>query len=567
MESFLGVLVALTVGGGLIALFINLFKEGNNETKELSPAAQLYKAILEGETYKSGDARFAIKEEIEKELSVADGIIVAANEDSKNEFNRFLYYNGDQHLLLMSIARGGKFVDFIAPNLLHCGDRSMIVIDPKGQAAAVTARRRRELGHKTIFINPFSMHCGEPWNLHGSGFNPLAALDPASYDFVDRTMSITEALIQDGSKDNSHWSDSARDILAAIIMQEVVNNGSTTLGDIRTILTMPESERLDYVTTMTTCDNQAVRELAGRFLAQNNEINGIFSEAITQTRFLTSPLIKECLDNDNFRFEQLKNEKITVYIIIPARYLKSQSRFLRLMVVSAVDAMMSSEKKQGDNSVLFMLDEFASLGYLSSVENAMGLAAGYGLQLWPIIQDFNQLKGIYGDRWETFLGNAGVTIVRGANDNFTGEYISKMIGEHTSASQSANIGDSDNYHLGKEDSSRTKGFSSGMTASEIKRPLMSIHDLRGAFFKDGHLIFKSNLAFPIVAKAKHYYSPDNTYFKGKFDPDPYHLPGANNGGAVNDNQQDEQQEKPPEPAKPREVSLNDRMRQAAQKGA
>lgn len=554
---------ALVAGVGGIFLLLKLFEGKEPEKKaELSPAKKLYDAILREERKKDGDARFAIKDEIEKELSVADGIIVAVNDFNKNEFNPFLYYNGDQHLLLMSIARGGKFVDFIAPNLLHCGDRSMIVIDPKGQAAAVTARRRRELGHKTIFINPFSMHCGEPWGLQGSGFNPLAALDPASDDFVDRTMSITEALIQDGGKDN-HWSDSARDILAAIIMQEVVNRGATTLGNVRAILTMPEDERLDYVKAMTTCAHEAVKELAGRFLAQNNEINGIFSEAITQTRFLTSPLIKTCLDGDDFRFEKLKEEKITVYIIIPARYLKSQSRFLRLMVVSAVDAMMSSEKKQGDNSVLFMLDEFASLGYLSSVENAMGLAAGYGLQLWPIIQDFNQLRGIYGDRWETFLGNAGVTIVRGANDNFTGEYISKMVGETVRASESANLGDSDNYYLG-ENASKSKGFSSGMTASEIKRPLMPIHELRGEFFKDGHLIFKSNLAYPIPARAEHYHQMP--FFKGKFDLDPYHLPGANNGGAaVNENQQEKPPE-PPEPAKPKQVSLNDRMRQAAQKG-
>ena len=555
---FVGALVAGV--GGLIWLMSFLKEPEPPKQRPEKPAWVLYKSILDENTQKSTDARFAIKDEITKNFGVANGLLVG--KEANNEIKSFLQYCGDQHLLLMSIARGGKFVDFIAPNLLECGNRSMIVIDPKGQAAAVTARRRRELGHKTIFINPFSMHCGEPWGLEGSGFNPLAALNPASDDFVDRAMSITEALIQDGGKDN-HWSDSARDILAAIIMQEVVNKGLTTLGDVRTILTMPEEKRLDYVTAMTTCGHEAVEELAGRFLAQNNEINGIFSEAITQTRFLTSPLIKNCLDGDDFRFENLKEEKITVYIIIPARYLKSQSRFLRLMVVSAIDAMMSSEKKQGDNSVLFMLDEFASLGYLSSVENAMGLAAGYGLQLWPIIQDFNQLKGIYGDRWETFLGNAGVTIVRGANDNFTGEYISKMIGDTTKSSESATIGENSSFSL-KDDGGGNQGYNNSMTASEIKRPLVPIHELRGEFFKDGHLIFKSNLAYPIAAKGEHYYQMP--YFKGKFDPDPYHLPVTNNGGAVTDNQQDEQQEKPPEPPEPKQASLNDRMRQAAQKG-
>lgn len=43
---------------------------------------------------------------------------------------------------------------------------------------------------------------------------------------------------------------------------------------------------------------------------------------------------------------------------------------------------------------LFLLDEFAVLGRLEAVERAMGLMAGYCLQLWPILQDMNQLKDL-----------------------------------------------------------------------------------------------------------------------------------------------------------------------------
>jgi hypothetical protein len=53
--------------------------------------------------------------------------------------------------------------------------------------------------------------------------------------------------------------------------------------------------------------------------------------------------------------------------------------------------------------VLFLLDEFAALGRLEPVERAMGLMAGYGVQLWPILQDLHQLRGSYGTRAGTFL--------------------------------------------------------------------------------------------------------------------------------------------------------------------
>jgi hypothetical protein len=38
----------------------------------------------------------------------------------------------------------------------------------------------------------------------------------------------------------------------------------------------------------------------------------------------------------------------------------------------------------------------------------MGLMAGYGVQLWPILQDIHQLRATYGQRAGTFLSNAGV---------------------------------------------------------------------------------------------------------------------------------------------------------------
>jgi len=58
--------------------------------------------------------------------------------------------------------------------------------------------------------------------------------------------------------------------------------------------------------------------------------------------------------------------------------------------------------------VLYLLDEFPAIGNLEPVERAMGLMAGYGVQLWPILQDVHQLRATYGQRAGTFLSNAGV---------------------------------------------------------------------------------------------------------------------------------------------------------------
>jgi type IV secretion system protein VirD4 len=61
----------------------------------------------------------------------------------------------------------------------------------------------------------------------------------------------------------------------------------------------------------------------------------------------------------------------------------------------------------------------------------MGLMAGYGLQLWPILQDMHQLRALYGERAGTFLSNAGVIQTFGVNDHATADMLSRTIGDTT----------------------------------------------------------------------------------------------------------------------------------------
>lgn len=61
----------------------------------------------------------------------------------------------------------------------------------------------------------------------------------------------------------------------------------------------------------------------------------------------------------------------------------------------------------------------------------MGLMAGYGVQLWPILQDVHQLRALYGQRAGTFLSNAGVLQVFGVNDQDSAKLVSDLAGQET----------------------------------------------------------------------------------------------------------------------------------------
>ena len=65
---------------------------------------------------------------------------------------------------------------------------------------------------------------------------------------------------------------------------------------------------------------------------------------------------------------------------------------------------------------------------MQALENAAGQVAGFGVKLWMIVQDIGQLKALYKERWQTFLGNAGMVQLFGLNDLETLEWVSKRLG-------------------------------------------------------------------------------------------------------------------------------------------
>ena len=78
--------------------------------------------------------------------------------------------------------------------------------------------------------------------------------------------------------------------------------------------------------------------------------------------------------------------------------------------------------------MLAILDEFAHIGHLDILEKAAGMAAGHGLQLWPVLQNLTQLKKDYGENWETFIAGSEIRQFFGTRDQTSAKYVSKLPG-------------------------------------------------------------------------------------------------------------------------------------------
>ncbi len=395
-----------------------------------------------------------------------------------------LRYAGERHLLIFGPNGSGKGMRLLAPNLLNgLADRSVIVIDPKGELAAITADYRRKLGHNVVILNPFNM-----LGFGSAGFNPMTALDPKSSNFFDDAAAVAEALITI-SKHEPHWTESARTLVTALCMWEKRQKGANaSLENVRAMLTEPDewetainADGKEYqrqvaglrVTArkMVAYGGFEIESLAARFSEQSNkEIFSIRSTADTQTQWILSPQMRDDLKKDGVDFAKLKEHPTTVYVILPAERLRTHSRWLRLIVVSALRALY----KPGGLRTFMMIDEAAALDHLAPLEDALGIVRGYRVQIATIFQDLNQLKSIYKDRWETFVANAGAVLGFAPNDPTTAKWMSERSGQTTIVAKGFS---SNNSAASGKDTSVSVG--TGLSAQQIARPLLFPHELFG----------------------------------------------------------------------------------------
>jgi len=442
-----------------------------------------------------GSARFATPAEAKPLMQSRDGLLLGRGLRSGG----LLRYDGPSHLLTMAPTRSGKGVGTLIPNLLTVR-RPMICIDPKGENTRVTFRARARMGPVHV-LDPFGV-TGQP----SAAFNPLAGLDPASPDLAEDAATLADALVYDppGEAGEVHWNEEAKALIAGLILHIVTQEppNRRTLATLREHLTCPPDAFDALLASMqaSTGAGGLVARFANRFSGKTRrEGSGVLSTAQRHTHFLDSPRMTAVLGRSDFAFGDLRRRTGTVFLALPPDRLSTYARWLRLMVTQSLQDLIRASGPS-DLSVLYLLDEFAGLGYLAPVERAMSLMAGYGVQLWPILQDLHQLRATYGQRAGTFLSNLGVLQIFGVNDHETARLASDLLGQGTVVFETTSQA---------MDSDR-----SGLSYAEhhAGRPLLTPDEVRN-LPQDQELLFVGGMR-PVRAAKLRYYA--DTEFKGLF---------------------------------------------------
>lgn len=390
------------------------------------------------------------------------GMTFLGLDDAGNEIGHI----DDRHIVTVAGSRGGKGVSCILPNLRRWPG-SCVVLDPKGENASMTAAIRVAMpGHRIAVLDPAGV-AKVPDELRAS-FNPLDLIDADADDAIDLAAAIGEAVMIDNSSGKDlHWIESARQVIVALALYVAAEETGSyrSLVRVRQLLMKGDVERAALLNDLELEANgekarrfspfDALWDSMARFEGGNeavsdiiigaanslrdmgdNERGSVLSTARRNTAFIDSPWMRRALQGGRYArldIDELKASPhgLSIYLCLPARFLPTHARFLRLalnLILYRMEAQGLDQPRCG-YPVLMVLDEIAAIGRLDCIEKAAGLMAGFGVKLWSIWQDLSQIQRDYKASWQTFLGNAGLLQFFANSDMTTLEWLSKRLGQ------------------------------------------------------------------------------------------------------------------------------------------
>ncbi|WP_426124494.1 type IV secretory system conjugative DNA transfer family protein [Pararhizobium sp. PWRC1-1] len=335
----------------------------------------------------------------------------------------------DRHHLIIGPTRSGKGVGYVIPNALMFPG-SMIVTDLKGEIYKQTAGYRKVNGHQVFLFSP-----GSP-KTHR--WNPM---DFVRSDRGTRTIDIqnmASILIPETiGSDNAVWQGTAQQVIAGVISYVLESSHYTNrrnLGEVNSIfnsgvdlqvlmkLIKEKEPDLSKFTTDSFNAYMSLNERAARsaLLDIQKAMQPFRNERVIAATNVT-----------DIDLASMRRRPVSIYLAPNISDVTILRPLLTLFVQQSMD-LLTRDFDPGALPAYFLLDEFRQLKRMDEIMNKLPYVAGYNVKMAFIIQDLKSLDEIYGETSRhSLLGNCGLQLILGANDQATAEYASRALGKKT----------------------------------------------------------------------------------------------------------------------------------------
>jgi type IV secretion system protein VirD4 len=245
------------------------------------------------------------------------------------------------HSCVFSPPGGGKSTGIIIPHGLTCPD-SNVFIDVKGEVAKKTWGARARMGHRLVFLDPFRLFTNTP-----DTFNPLDFIRQGDPTSVDDCRMIAEALIiRTGMEKEPFWNNAAHFCIHACVCaccEFAPPDGERSLQMVRIILGNPDKMEIVKQLLQQSQAYGGILSRLGHQLAHFRDdkmATSVYATANNFLQFLDSAPLLESVSTSTFDPAQLRRGKLTVYLILPAEHMRTQSALMRLWVSSLMRAVI-----------------------------------------------------------------------------------------------------------------------------------------------------------------------------------------------------------------------------------
>ncbi|MCZ8351159.1 MAG: type IV secretory system conjugative DNA transfer family protein [Rhizobium sp.] len=349
-----------------------------------------------------------------------------------------------RHALTVAGSGAGKGAALLIPNARRW-TQNLLVIDPKGEVAANSWQEREALGQTVAILDPFKV-AKIPDRLRAR-FNPLADIDGDTEWARSMIRAIADGLIISYNSEHMEFTKASRAMWAGLLSYVIAEAPpeKRNFATARRLLMQPEEELYNTAQIMTQSEafGGMIRDAGVLITTALKSDRGLEKSAIgtarTATLWLDEPKIIAALDGQSFKLSDLKNGALSLYLVLPPGKIADYAGFLRLFVKTALRTMSEElashdDKTRRDRRCLFMLDEFYSLGKLDDITESVGLMRGYGVQLWPFVQNYSQIVELYGqEAMRNYFENSDADIFMGVREDKACEFVANRIGKLTPA--------------------------------------------------------------------------------------------------------------------------------------
>lgn len=393
-----------------------------------------------------GYSRWAKDKEIktDKDVEVVDPLAQEsqyAGIPLVNDGKKLWVDNGEYHNLVIGATGSGKSQTVVEPmvELLIKKGESMIITDPKGELYKAASDYMRERGYNVIVLN-----FRDPQN--GNAWNPLTL--PYQYYKDGNTDKATEILddvalnilYDPNNKGEPFWEKSAADYFSGLALGlfEDAKPDEINLNSINFMSTVGEDK---FATSNFIKEYFTLKgEDSNAYVFASNTINspadtkgGILSVFRQKIRlFASRENLSEMLSYSDFDMRDIGKQKTAVFIVIQdekTTYHSLATIFIKQVYETLIDVAQGNGGKLPYRTN-FILDEFANMPPLKDVGTMVTAARSRSIRFTFIIQNFAQLKGVYGaETAETIRGNCGNLVYLISTELAALEEISKMCGE------------------------------------------------------------------------------------------------------------------------------------------